>query len=553
MSGETIGGLLERVARERPGDVAVADGDTVLTTAELAARTRAAAQALIACGVGKGTAVAIWAPNGWPWMVAALGAHTLGAVVVPINTRYKGIEAAHVLERSQARVLITVDGFLGARYPTMLRDAGVRLPGLESPSSGLRPLEPGPNQYLGTIVVAPSPVVPGGAGTDGPAPAGTLAWSDFLAAGARVAPAEIDRLAAAVTPDDVGDIMFTSGTTGRPKAVPAPHAQSLRVFADWGSLVGLRRGDRYLVVAPFFHTFGYKAGWLAALQVGAVVHPQPVFDVEQVMARIAAERITVIPGPPTLYMSLLNHPGRATADLSSLRLAVTGAANVPVELVRRMRSDLGFDTVLTGYGLTETTGCATLCRDGDDAETVATTAGRAMPGVEVAIVDDAGQPLSAGQHGEVVVRGYNVMRGYVDDPAATAETIDRDGWLRTGDIGVLDARGYLRITDRKKDMFIVGGFNAYPAEIEGVLLHHPGVGQVAVVGAPDDRLGEVGVAFIIPRPGTAPTEPDLVSWSRERMANFKVPRRFVIVETLPLNASGKVLKAELRERAGGLR
>jgi acyl-CoA synthetase (AMP-forming)/AMP-acid ligase II len=513
----TIGELLERAARERPDDVAVADGDTVLTTTELRDRARDAARALVACGVEKGVAVGIWAPNSWAWMVAALGAHTIGAVVVPINTRYKGPEAAHVLERSRARVLVTVDGFLGARYPQMLRDSGTARPALE------------------TIVVI---------GAE--APAGTVSWEDFLAAGARIAPDVITGMAAGVQPDDVGDIMFTSGTTGRPKAVPATHAQSLGVFADWGALVGLRRGDRYLVVAPFFHTFGYKAGWLAALQVGATVYPQPQFDVEQVMARIDAERITVLPGPPTLYQSILNHPSRGSADLSSLRLAVTGAACVPVDLVRRMRSDLGFDTVLTGYGLTETTGCATLCRDGDDAETVAHTSGRAMPGIEVAVVDDAGQPVPAGAPGEVVVRGYNVMRGYVDDPAATAETIDRAGWLRTGDIGVLDERGYLTITDRKKDMFIVGGFNAYPAEIEAVLLQHPAIGQVAVVGAPDDRLGEVGVAFVVPRPGATPSAADLVTWSRERMANFKVPRRFHIVASLPLNASGKVLKHELR-------
>ncbi len=216
---------------------------------------------------------------------------------------------------------------------------------------------------------------------------------------------------------------------------------------------------------------------------------------------------------------------------------MTGAANVPVELVRRMSSELGFETVLTGYGLTETTGVATLCRAGDDAETVASTSGRAMPGVEVRLADD----------GEVLVRGYNVMRGYLDDPAETAATIDADGWLHTGDIGVIDGRGYLTITDRKKDMFIVGGFNAYPAEIEGVLVGHPAIAQVAVVGAPDERLGEVGVAFVVPRPGARPAPEELLAWSRERMANFKVPRRFELVDALPLNASGKVLKGELRQ------
>jgi acyl-CoA synthetase (AMP-forming)/AMP-acid ligase II len=506
MSG-TIGSLLARAASDRPHDVAVVDGDVTLTNAELATRAAEVARALVASGVGRGDAIAIWAPNSWHWMAAALGAHTLGAMVVPINTRYKGEEAAYVLARSRARVLFTVDGFLACSYPAMLRAAGVDVP----------------------TVVMPH-------------------WDEFLARGAHVAPADVTRIAAAVTPDDVGDLMFTSGTTGKPKGAPATHAQSLRVFHDWGALVGLQRGERYLVVAPFFHTFGYKAGWLAALQVGAIVYPQPVFDVDQVLARIAADRINVLPGPPTLYMSLLAHPARAGADLSSLRLAVTGAANVPVELVRRMSSELGFRTVLTGYGPTETTGTATLCRDGDDAETVATTSGRAIPDVEVAVFDDAGVAQPPGTTGEIVVRGYNVMRGYWDDPAATAETIDAGGWLRTGDIGTLDARGYLRITDRKKDMFIVGGFNAYPAEIEGVLLRHPAIAQVAVVGAPDERLGEVGVAFVVARPGMTIACDELVAWSRERMANFKVPRRFELVAALPLNASGKVLKTELRAR-----
>jgi acyl-CoA synthetase (AMP-forming)/AMP-acid ligase II len=330
--------------------------------------------------------------------------------------------------------------------------------------------------------------------------------------------------------------------------VPATHAQTLRAFGDWAELVGLRRGDRYLVVAPFFHSFGYKAGWVAALRTGAVVHPHAVFDAGAILARIAAERITVVPGPPTLYASLLAHPERARADLSSLRLAVTGAAVVPVELVRRMRSELGFDTVLTGYGLTETTGCATLCRVGDDVETVAHTSGRAMPGVEVAVVDDVGAPVPEGAAGEVVIRGYNVMRGYWEDDDATRATISPDGWLRTGDVGILDARGYLRITDRKKDMFIVGGFNAYPAEIEAALAAHPAIAMVAVVGAPDDRLGEVGVAFVVLRPGTTLAGDELIAWSRERMANFKVPRRVITVDALPLNASGKVLKHELRAR-----
>jgi acyl-CoA synthetase (AMP-forming)/AMP-acid ligase II len=300
-------------------------------------------------------------------------------------------------------------------------------------------------------------------------------------------------------------------------------------------------------VNPFFHTFGYKAGFIACLMQGATIVPHAVFDVRQVLARIAEERITMLPGPPTLYQSILNIADRG--DLSSLRLAVTGAAPVPVELIKRMRSELTFSTILTAYGLTESTGVVTICRQTDDAETISNTSGCAIPDTEVRVVDDEEAEVDRGDPGEIVVRGYNVMQGYYQDPQATAEAIDADGWLHTGDIGVMDERGYVRITDRKKDMFIVGGFNAYPAEIENDLLSHPAVAQAAVVGIGDDRLGEVGFAFVVPRAGEAIDPDELIAWSRGKMANFKAPRYVEIVDALPLNASGKVLKYELRERA----
>jgi acyl-CoA synthetase (AMP-forming)/AMP-acid ligase II len=326
------------------------------------------------------------------------------------------------------------------------------------------------------------------------------------------------------------------------------HAQSLRVFEVWSDVVGLRERDRYLIVNPFFHTFGYKAGILACLMRGATIVPHAVFDSGQVMRRIGEEKITVLPGPPTLYQSILNDPARAQHDLSSLRLAVTGAAVVPVELVKRMRHELTFETILTAYGLTESTGTATMCRPDDDAETIANTSGCAIPDTEVKVVDDDGKEVARGEPGEIVVSGYNVTQGYFEDPEQTAATI-KDGWLHTGDIGVMDERGYIRITDRKKDMFIVGGFNAYPAEIENELLRHPDIAQVAVVGAPDDRMGEVGVAFVVARPRVALDPNLIISWAKSQLANFKVPRHVEIVDALPMNASGKVLKYQLRERA----
>jgi acyl-CoA synthetase (AMP-forming)/AMP-acid ligase II len=505
--------------------VAVEDSDVVWTFADLRREVDRAARALVASGIGVGDRVAIWAPNIHEWIPAALGVHAVGAVLVPLNTRYKGREAAYILNRSGARLLFTVSDFLDTDYVAMLGDADEGVPALEE-----------------VVVLRGDAAGDGLSGTD------LTAWEDFLARGSDGDQAEVDARVGALGPDDLCDIMFTSGTTGHPKGVLSTHGQSLRAFQTWSRLVGLRDDDRYLVVNPFFHTFGYKAGILAAVMRGATLLPHAVFDAEQVLRRIEADRVTMLPGPPALYQTILNHPDRASMDLSSLRLAVTGAAAIPVSLIERMRGELGFETVLTAYGLTEATGVVSMCRDGDDAETIATTSGRAIPDVEVRIVDDSGVEVSRGEPGEIVVRGYNVTQGYLDDPDATAEAIDPDGWLHTGDIGVMDDRGYIDITDRKKDMFIVGGFNAYPAEIENDLSEHPAVAQVAVVGMPDERLGEVGCAFVVPAVGATVDPDEVIAWARDRMANFKVPRRVEVVDALPTNPSGKVLKYALREQ-----
>ncbi|MDE0493768.1 MAG: AMP-binding protein, partial [Acidimicrobiaceae bacterium] len=297
------------------------------------------------------------------------------------------------------------------------------------------------------------------------------------------------------------------------------------------------------------------AGILACLMTGATMVPHPVFDVPSVMARVPQERISMLPGPPAIYQTILNHPDLDGFDMSTLRLAVTGAAPVPVPMIEAMRQRLGFEVIVTGYGLTEASGIATMCRHDDPPEVISATSGRAIDDVEVRVVDQGGREVPTGEPGEVVVRGYNVMDGYFDDPESTAAAIDADGWLHSGDIGTMDEDGYVVITDRLKDMFICGGFNAYPAEIEAAMLAHPQVGQVAVVGRPDERLGEVGHAFVVPAPGAAATgaaETELIDWCRDRMANYKAPRGVTFVAELPLNASGKVLKHELRARLGDL-
>lgn len=504
---------LAAAAAERHGDrLAIADGDVRLTWSELVDRSAAFAGALVGAGVEPGDRVAIWAPNGFRWVVAVLGLWQAGAALVPVNTRFKGAEAADVLSRSGARLLVTTRTFLDTDYVALLESAGVELPDLR------------------TTLVAEG-----------------ATWDDFVGSASAADRAEAKRRAAAVAPDDRSDILFTSGTTGVAKGVISTHGRTLRVATDWVAMTGLSADDRYLMVNPYFHMFGLKAGILACAASGAAMFPEPVFDVDRVLGRVAAERITVLPGAPTVYQSILDHPSRDGHDLSSLRLAVTGAADIPVELIRRVRDELPFSLIISGYGLTEA-GTATATGPGDDDEVVATTVGRPRPGFELRLVDgDRDVPL--GETGEILLRGPSVMAGYLDDPEATAAAVSPDGWLRTGDLGALDDGGCLRIVGRSKDMFIVGGFNAYPAEIENALLRHPLVRQAAVIGIPDERLGEVGMAFVVTTSGERADGDEIRAWCREQMANYKVPRVVEVVDALPVNATGKVVKDDLRALA----
>jgi HIP---CoA ligase len=475
MSWETIPEMVLSAA-DRFGDAeAIVDGPLRYTFRDVVDRIRCAAGAFADLGIDKGDRVALWAPNSAEWIIAAFGLLTAGGVLVPVNTRFKPEEAGDIISRSGAKAVLVQKGFLDQDYTA---PAGIPVIDLKS---------------------------------------------DFLSGGC-----PFER---AVSGTDIADIIFTSGTTGRPKGAMMNHRQTLRMYEEWATLADLREGDRYLMINPYFHTFGLKAGLITSFLRGATMLPLAVFDVGIVVDLIERERITMLPGPPTLYHSLLTV--RDKAKLSTLRAGVTGAADIPVELVRRIHSELPFKTLMTGYGLTEA-GNVTLSRPGDSFEDVATTAGLPCEGVELRIADD----------GEVLVRGYGVMQGYLDDPVATAHAIDDDGWLHTGDLGNFDAAGRLRIDGRKKDMFIVGGFNAYPAEIEGFMLEHHAVAQVAVIGVPDQRLGQVGKAFVVPKEPVS--EEDLIAWCRQRMAGFKAPRYVEFLGELPLNATGKVMKDQLR-------
>jgi acyl-CoA synthetase (AMP-forming)/AMP-acid ligase II len=508
----TVPAVLERMARQLPDHNALVSPDRRFTFAQLREQARRAAAAMIELGVARGDRVAIWSPNTWHWVVACLAVHHAGAVMVPLNTRYTADEATDILARTGAPLLIAMGPFLGVDRVATL------------PTDGLPALR--------QIVRIP---------VDGPA-ADHLSWDDFVDRGTDLE--AVDARAAAVNADDVSDILFTSGTTGRSKGVLCAHRQSLSASAAWAACGKITSDDRYLCINPFFHNFGYKAGILACLQTGATLIPQLTFDAEQALRAVQEQRITVLPGPPTIYQTLLDHPKRRDYDLGSLRFAVTGAAVVPVVLIERMQAELDIDIVLTAYGLTEANGMGTMCRPDDDAVIVATTCGRPIADFELRIdsPDDTGA-------GEVLLRGPNVMLGYLDDPAATAAAIDPNGWLHTGDIGTVDEAGNLRITDRLKDMYICGGFNVYPAEVEQALMRLDGVADVAVIGVPDQRLGEVGKAFVVQRAGADLDEQAVIAYSRKHLANFKTPRSVVFCESLPRNLGGKVVKPQLREMA----
>jgi acyl-CoA synthetase (AMP-forming)/AMP-acid ligase II len=469
-----------------------------MSYAELLDEVRELARRYVGHGLAAGERVVVWGPNSIGWVVAALATTYAGATLVPANSRYTGHEVADLVDRTGATTVLVADGFLGRSQLAELRAA--------SELASVRVLGTLPDLAL-----------------------------DHRGEQRHVREAtreEVEERADAVTPDDVADILFTSGTTGRPKGAMSAHRQTIGVARAWAELGGVTAEDRYLVINPFFHSFGYKIGIIVGLLTGATLYPVATFDLDETMRIIETERITLLPGAPTIYQSLLSAPGREERDLSSLRLAVTGAAVVPVVLIERMRDELAIDHVVTAFGMTEAV-VVTMCREGDSAETVATTNGRAIPGMETRIAEN----------GELLVRGDYVMLGYLDDPEATAEAIDPDGWLHTGDVGELDDAGNLRITDRLKDMYISGGFNVYPAEVEQTLMRMDGVTDVAVVGVPDERMGEVGKAYVV---GDVTAE-DVVAHAKERLANFKVPRYVESVDALPRNLSGKVLKNELRD------
>lgn len=522
---DTIPALLRHAARAfgaKPALDCVSDGPIAFDRLDFVADQFA--KALIADGMAHGDFVGLWAPNMWEWVAAAVGAQRIGGAIIPLNSRLSGAEAAEILRRARVKRLVCIGPHVGKDFPSLLRDQN--LPDLTR-----------------VIVLRPQQMRLGDT---------EIAWDNFLTLGDRVPATTLATREALVQPDTLADVMFTSGTTGRPKGPLFDHQRTVACARVLAHASGQRADDVHCCFGPFSHIGGYKNAWVAALAVGNTVVWPESFKSEMLLDLIARYRVSAMAAPPTVWQDIIDHPARTDWDLSSLRYLALGGARVPAELVRQMHAILAPERIAVGYGMTESSGIVSMSAPDDTVEQIAQTVGRPTDDVDIRIEGSDGTPLGKDDAGEILVRCDRLFIGYLNDPETTKAALTPDGWLRTGDIGAFDGDGYLRITDRLKDMFIVGGFNVYPAEIEHKLGTYPGIRQCAVIGIPDRRMGEAGHIFVVRAPGSAVNEAEIIDWCRQNLATYKVPKGVSFVNELPINATGKVMKFELRQLYKGI-
>lgn len=519
----TLPQVLEETVRRFADRPAVLYEGKAITYRQFAADVDWLAAGLVKLGIEPGDKVGIWMSNIPEWITAYFAIARAGGVVVPMNTRYKTHEVGYILGNAEAKAVFVAQGFLGIDYAAMLAEVCGKLPLLRE------------------------------AITVGEATPGMRPYADVLALGEdRDARAEVARRQKGMEPGDCVFILYTSGTTGHPKGAMLSHHNMAENARQITEVMRVSEEDVFLLAVPFFHCFGCVMGILGAVTWGAGIVPMPVFKPDQALDLIQEHRVSVVYGVPTMFVLELEAQRKAARagapyDLSSLRTGIMAGAPCPVEVMRGTMEELGCNTCIA-YGLTEASPVITMTRFEDALDKRVETVGKALPGVEVKVVDDERQEVPLGETGELACRGYNVMLGYWKDPEATRQVIDEEGWLYSGDLATLDGGGYVRIVGRKKDMYIVGGFNVYPAEVEEVLFTHPGVQNVAVVGVPDRVMGEVGMAFVIPREGHNPDPQEIVDFCAQQIAAFKVPRYVVVGAEFPMTPSGKVQKYKLAER-----
>lgn len=544
-TNHTWGAVLAATVARNPERELIVHHDTRVSFAAFYEQVQEFACGLRSLGVARGDNVALWMANRPEWMVAQFAVYELGAALVPIHTRFSRQEVAYALERSDASTLIVEASFLGEKIDARgwLEEL---IPELFTAA---------PDAFGAQGLARLKRVIFLGAEEEKPAAAHGFDAVRELGREWRLDDA-FRRAQLAVNPFDVANVIFTSGTTGFPKGGLSMHRNNMAALHHWIERSDLRPDDRMYLGVPFATNFGCAYVSQLSVLAGNTIIVDDAFTPATALAAIHGEAVSWFPGAPTMYIMMLGHPELADFDLSSLRAAIVGGAPCPPSTIRAMREQLGFEYVIHCYGLSECAGLSTSTLIDDPIEKTATTVGTPFPSCRIQITDpESAAPLAAGLQGEIWIKdvypGSAIGKGYYNDPDKTAETITADGWFRSGDLGVMDEDGYLSITGRLKDMFVVGGYNAYPAEIESVLHTHPKIKMAQVFGVPDKRLGEVGCACVELLPHDGPGEDEIITFCRERMANYKVPRyvRFVAGGDFPLTSSGKVKKFELRKAA----
>jgi fatty-acyl-CoA synthase len=499
---------------------------------QLAAEVDAFAGGLLRLGLGKGDRVGIWSPNRWEWLVTQYATARIGVILVNINPAYRVYELEYALNKSGCKGLVTATKFKTSDYLGMLRTL---TPELAEAEPGA--LKAARLPELRTIVRMGEDRTPG-----------MLNFGDVSARGRGVDVAELDAITATLTPGDPINIQFTSGTTGAPKGATLTHSNIVNNGHFVTAAMNFSAADRLCIPVPFYHCFGMVMGSLGCVSKGAaMVFPSEGFDPAATLKAVSSEKCTALYGVPTMFVGMLDHPDFATFDLSTLRTGIMAGAPCPIEVMKRVVSKMHMREVTIAYGMTETSPVSFQSAVDDPLERRVSTVGRVHPHVEVKIIGDDGATLPPGQRGELCTRGYSVMQGYWADPERTAEAIDADGWMHTGDLATIDTEGYCNIVGRVKDMVIRGGENVYPREVEEFLYRHPKVREVQVFGVPDARYGEEVSAWIVLQAGETATEDEIRAFCKDQIAHYKVPRYVRFKSELPMTVTGKPQKFLMRD------
>ncbi|WP_323166024.1 AMP-binding protein [Pseudomonas bubulae] len=530
----TIGQAFDQTAARYPQGEAlvVRHQQQRYTWAQLAEEVDLHARALLALGLQAGDRLGVWAPNGAEWFISQFASAKIGVILVNINPAYRLSELEYVLKQSACQWLVCAGAFKTSNYHAMLQEL---IPELAEQSVGALDCVRFAD-LRGVISLAAEP------------PAGFLPWSHLAMLADEVEPEQLRCREASLHVDQPVNIQYTSGTTGFPKGATLSHQNILNNGYMVGESLGLTASDRLVIPVPLYHCFGMVMGNLGCVTHGTtMIYPAEAFDPGLTLQAVAQERATGLYGVPTMFIAMLDHPQRTSFDLSSLRTGIMAGATCPIEVMRRVISEMHMGEVQIAYGMTETSPVSIQTGPADELELRVTTVGRTQPQLESKLIDAAGNTVARGEIGELCTRGYSVMLGYWNNPQATADAIDGDGWMHTGDLAQMDEQGYVRIVGRNKDMIIRGGENIYPRELEEFFFTHPAVADVQVVGIPDAKYGEEIVAWIKFHPGHTANELELQTWCKSRIAHFKAPRFFKFVDAFPMTVTGKIQKFKMRE------